>query len=115
MKSALVLLILISCTSAKHYRNMDGTYSSSGKDYSYELSLKTFDSTFHLIERRLGTKFQCYGNWKIISKDSIRLTCNSDTSMINQMSVGYMPAREHHVKILKYNQLQLLTVKLDKK
>ena len=50
---------------------------------------------------------KCSGKWEYIDKDTIFLKCEHET-IGNAITQGYMPVREHKIKVINTNKLKLL-------
>ena len=109
-----LILFVFSCKTIVIHDNISGKFYKKGRDYSYSLILNE-DSSFIFYFKAQDVKPQCEGRWQLLSKDTILLRCNEVKDLIDALSTGYMPKREHKIKIinrnkLKYNQIVMKRV-----
>jgi hypothetical protein len=79
---------------------------------SFVLLTLNSDSSFKLKEGSFEIISQCTGKWRFTKQNAIQLKCSFDTSVLNNISAGYMSERERILKIKSRNELLLGNISL---
>lgn len=114
MKKNLLFILIIAFTSCKTVsQSMQGQYYDKGKDYRYDLNLRS-DSSFTFSIAVLEGLSTCDGKWHYLSKDIILLSCN-EQNLSAKLQRGYMTERERNVIVLSKNKLKIANVILKRR
>ncbi|MFC4818028.1 hypothetical protein [Flavobacterium sp. GCM10023249] len=109
-----VSILFVSCKVANVTKDsMIGIYTATGKDYSYQLSLKN-NNEFVLKFKSMETKSGCEGKWEFKNSDLIILDCNEPKDVAETLQGGYMSNRHMEVKIKCKDKIILNNVVLKK-
>lgn len=98
-------IICISCVSSQIATIDSGCFQYVENNITKTIVLKN-DYQFTYIESLGRADVKCVGKWKYINKDTILLQCE-DEPLENAFVQGYMPDRNHKVKVLNANKLKL--------
>ena len=109
------LLIFNSCTT--NYKllidNLEGNYFINKKNYYCEIVINK-DGTFAFKESSEITS-RCKGTWKYLGGDSVRITCASNTDLLESLSVGNLGGYSEKTRLLRNNKLKYINLVLKKK
>lgn len=117
MRNTFLLILTImfaSCKSVAIFKNVEGQYYKSGKDYQYSLNLNK-DNSFILTQKYFEVNSTCNGKWQNLSADTILLKCDVEEDITAKLQSGYMTEREKKVLVLSKNKLKLGKVILKRK
>lgn len=110
----IVAIAFSSCKVANITKDsMIGIYSATGKDYNYQLSLKS-SNEFVLKFKSLEVKSGCEGKWELKNSDLIILDCNEPKDVTETLQSGYMSNRRMEVNVKCKNKIVLNNVVLKK-
>lgn len=101
----LTLAVCVSCSSSKNIKLKEGmfVYKYKNGEEQEELLLKA-DSSFILNSYKCTS---CTGRWKMLSKDTIMIKCNSIIDVRDFFKRDYMHLRERKIKIINNEKLKM--------
>lgn len=101
-----LFIICISCASSRIVTINSGCFQYVEDDLTKTIVLKK-DYQFTFIESFGRIDVKCTGEWIYISKDTILLQCKNEP-LENAFVQGYMPTRNHKIKIISADKIKLL-------
>ena len=102
---SVICILCTSCISSRIVTIDSGTFQYVKGDIKRTIVLKN-DSQFSYIISLGIVEVKCCGKWSYINKDTILLQCD-DEPLENAIVQGYMPCRNHKIKVLNIHKLKL--------
>lgn len=108
MKTCICLLFItcVSCAPVQMVTINSGCFQHVIGDMTTTIVLKK-DHQFTFIKSYGTLDIKCKGRWEYISKDTIILRCEQEP-LEKAIVLGYMPVRNHKIKVINANKLKLL-------
>jgi len=104
-------ILFIGCSAR---RNIIGIYETNGKDFKQELIIKK-NNRFAFTENSFECISKCQGIWSYLTKDTIELKCDSDTTLYAALQSCYISERVRKIVVMTKTTIKLKNTILIKK